>query len=162
MPYYQRSSFSRLELYASYGPKHTSLSLSDTSFCVYFKYNLKTTVCLQLCYTPNNSSTTEDACFMLQVAKQLQPTSFGPIETSLSCCLCTIKIDSKTLGTYDFSTHQTTTLLQERIFVQAHNKIWLMSFHPDESSTVAVSLQSAIILLNRIPTTSLYCVPYIG
>ena len=47
----------------SYGPKHASQSLSDTPFCAYFKYNSKTTSCLLLYYTLNDSSHTKDALF---------------------------------------------------------------------------------------------------
>ena len=53
----------------SYGPKHASWSLFDTPFCAYFKYNSKTTGCLQLYYTPNDSSTTEDALFHVKSCK---------------------------------------------------------------------------------------------
>ena len=48
----------------SYGPKHTSWCLSDTLFCVYFKYNSKTMGCLRLYYAPNDSSTTEMLHFL--------------------------------------------------------------------------------------------------
>ena len=56
---------------ARYGSKHASLSLSNMPFCAYLKYNSKTTVCLQLCHTPNKSSAIEDALFHVEVAKQL-------------------------------------------------------------------------------------------
>ena len=69
--------------------------------------------------------------FMLKVAKQLQLTSYGPMQTSLPCYLCAIKNDNKTLVTYDCSTHQTTASLQECISVQVHSKVRLTSFHPD-------------------------------
>ena len=47
-------------------------------------------------------------CSMLKVAKQLQATSYGLVQTLPCCYLCAITIDNKTLGVYDFSTQQTT------------------------------------------------------
>ena len=72
-----------LELQVSYdcratAPNTHDKSLYNTLFCAYFKYNLKITVCLQLFYTPNDSSTTEDAYFMFKATKLLQLTSYGP------------------------------------------------------------------------------------
>ena len=32
---------------------------------------------------------------MLKLAKWLHPTSYGPVQTLLSCCLCAIKITTK-------------------------------------------------------------------
>ena len=74
-------------------------------FCAYFKYNSKTTACLQLCYTHQTTLLLPRMLgFMLKVAKQLQAISYGLIQTLPSCYLCAIKMDRKTLGTYDFST----------------------------------------------------------
>ena len=57
---------------ASYSPKHVSQSLFNTSFCAFYKYNPKTTGCLQLYYTPNDSSTTEDALFDVKSCKAVK------------------------------------------------------------------------------------------
>ena len=77
------TSLSGLGLYVSYAwrataPKHASQSLFDTPFCAYFKYNSKTTGCLQLYYTPTDFSTTEDTLFHVKSCKavatyRLQP-----------------------------------------------------------------------------------------
>ena len=63
------------------------------------KYNLKTTVCLQLCYTPNNSSTTEEALFHVKSGKavatyKLCP-SPPPVQTLQSCYFLYIHVQLK-------------------------------------------------------------------
>ena len=63
---------------ASYSPKHTLLSFSDTPFCVYYKYNSKTTVCLQLCYELNNSFTIKDALFHVTSGKVVATCKLQP------------------------------------------------------------------------------------
>ena len=63
---------------ASYGPKHTSRSLSDTPFNAYFMYNSKTTHCLHLHYTPNDSPTTEDALFYVKSGKAVATYKLRP------------------------------------------------------------------------------------
>ena len=61
-----------------YGPKHVSMSLSDTPFSAYFNYNFKTMMCLQVCYTSNNSSTTEDALFDVTSGKAVATYKLWP------------------------------------------------------------------------------------
>ena len=91
--------------------------------------------------------------FMLEMAKELQPTSKSPVQTLMSYCLCTTtgKIDNQTLGAYNFSTHQKPiTLWQECIFIQVHSKTYkytLTNSRPDVSSTMAVSSQVLLYFL---------------
>ena len=63
-------------------------------FCAYFKYNSKTTMYLQLCHTPKNSSTTRDALFHVTSGKAVATYKVRP-QTSLFCYLCAIKITTK-------------------------------------------------------------------
>ena len=67
--------------------QHTSRSVSDMPFCDYFKYNSKNTRCLQVYYTPNDSSTTEDALFYVKSHKAVAIYKLWPIQTTLSCYL---------------------------------------------------------------------------
>ena len=69
----------------SYGPKYTWQSLSNTLFCVYFEYNSKTMQCLQLYYTPNDSSTTEDALFHVKRSKAVPTYKLLP-HTNVAVC----------------------------------------------------------------------------
>ena len=62
----------------------------------------------------------EDALFSVTSDEAVITTSYDPVQT-LSCCyLYAIKINSKILGAYNFSTHQTTSSLQECVFVRAY------------------------------------------
>ena len=90
MLYYQRSSFSGLVLHASYDWRATAPNIYPSLFPIsHFE-------CISsITWKPQgvcNSSTHQTTplllrmiCFMLKVAKQLQPTSYGPVQTSLSC-----------------------------------------------------------------------------
>ena len=90
--YYWRSSFSGSELRASYGPKHASWSLSGTPFCAYFKYNSKTMGCLQLYYTPNDSSTTENALFHVKSGKAVATYKLRPC-TNITVLLFCVQVE---------------------------------------------------------------------
>ena len=90
-----------IRLYSElYGPEHSLLSLSDTPFCAYFKYNSKNTRCLQVYYTPNDCST----LFYVKIGKAVATYKLRPIRTSLYCylvCTCVSTNDNKTQGAYD-------------------------------------------------------------
>ena len=88
MLHYRKSSFSSLELHTSYDwqvlAPNTHHGVSDRPFCECFKCNSKITGCLQLYYVPHDSLLPTMLCFTFKAAKQLQPTSYGLVQTSLS------------------------------------------------------------------------------
>ena len=104
--------------------------LSTVPFCSYFKCYSKTAVSLQLCYTQNKSSTTEDALFDVTSDKAVPTYKLRPPANIMVCYLCTIGNDDKNLGAYDSSTLQTTASLQVCILVQMHNKVSFTSRAP--------------------------------
>ena len=146
--------FSGLKLHASYDWQATAPNTHHCLFLIHHFVHISSITqkpwCACNCVThQTNLLLPRMPCFMLQVAKQLQPTSYGPIQTSLSCYSYTIKNHNKTLGAYDCSTHQTTALLQQYIFVQMHSKERLMSSCPDHSSTTVVFVRLGYCILTN-------------
>ena len=68
LPYYHRSSFSCLEVLASYDwlarVPNTHLVIFHTLFCAYFHAYLETIGCMQMFYIVNYSSTIKDVPFL--------------------------------------------------------------------------------------------------
>ena len=125
---------------ASYGPKHASWSLFDTPFCAYFKYNTKTTGCLQLYYTPNDSCTNEDALFHVKSCKAVVTyTSYGPMQISLSCYLVRKYEWQQKSGHLQLYYNTVTTAFLPRLLLLYTNatEVWLTSCCP---ATIAASL----------------------
>ena len=58
--------------------------LSNTPFCAYFKYSLKTRGCLNPTAHQTTPLIPRILPLMLIAANRLQPTSYGPVHTSLS------------------------------------------------------------------------------
>ena len=54
------------------------IAVSDTPFCAYLKYNLKTVGYLQVYYTAKDSSTTKDALFHVKSCKSVTTNKLWP------------------------------------------------------------------------------------
>ena len=156
MSYYWRFSFSGLELYGSYngrviGPKHTSMSLSNTPFCANFKYNLKTTVYRQLCYAPNNFSTINDALFYVTSGKAVA-TYIQATAPYKHCCLvicAQLRLTTK-LWAPTTLVHTKLPLYYKNTSLYVYSKVQLTFSCPNEFSTIAASLQRTTVLPDRI------------
>ena len=127
IPYNWRFSFSSLQLHARYDWWATAPNIHHCPLPICHYVCISSIHVTQKPQCACNGATHQTTpllssmlCLILQVAKQLKPSSYSPIQTLLCCYLCAIKIDIITLGTYDFTTHQTTSLLQELIFVCAY------------------------------------------
>ena len=142
MLYCRRSYFSGLQLcelwLASYGPTHASQSLSDTPFCAYFKYNSKNTRCLQVYYTPNDSSTAEDALFYVKSSKAVATYKLRPVQTSLSCYfVCKYEWQQNSGRLWLYYNTVTIAFLLWLHLLEGQTEVWLTSCHP---AAIAVSL----------------------
>ena len=88
--YYQRPSFSGLELYANYNWRATT---PNTHHSLFLRHNFVRISSITLKPQGACNSTTHKMtpvlsrmlCFMLKPAKQLQPTNYGAVQRSLSC-----------------------------------------------------------------------------
>ena len=94
----------------SYVLKHAPWSLSNMPFCVHFKYNWKTTGCLQLYYTPNDSSTTKGASFHVKSSEAVITYKLQP-HTYIAVSSFSVQVTWQNSGTCDYTTHQMTTSL---------------------------------------------------
>ena len=113
--------YNRRELrLVTYSPKHTLLSVSDTPFCAYFKYNSKNTRCLQVYYTPNDSTTTDNALFHVKSGKAVATNKLQPVQTLLSCYLVHKYEWQQTQGAYDCIITQYQSLSYQGCIFQKH------------------------------------------
>ena len=138
--YYRTSSFSGLKLNVSYASQATAENTHQGLFTIRLFaqiYNSKTTGCLQLYYTLNDSFNTEHASFMFRAANKLQPTS---LYIHVHHCLLILYASTnhnKTQGTYYCIAHQTTIFLPRINHLEIPSDVWLMGCHP---AAIVVSL----------------------
>ena len=133
---------------ASYSPKHAPWCLSNVPFCVYFKYNSKTTGCLQLYYTPNDSSTTEDALFHVKSCKTVATYKLWPRANIVLSCYFVHKYEwQQKSGRLRLIIHQTTAFLPRLHLLEVQSMVCLTSCH---STTFTVSLHYMYIHVSYI------------
>ena len=121
---YWKVSLSGLELYASCNWWARDLNTHHCLFLTHHFVCISSITCKlwHACNCATHQTThllSRMFCFVLKVAKQFQATRESLVQTLPSCYLCIVRVDNKTLGAYNFSTQQTTILLQEFIFVCA-------------------------------------------
>ena len=131
-----------------YGPKNVTWYLSNTPFCVYFKYNWKTTAYWQPYYKPNDSSTTEDALFHVKSAKAVATYKLWPcanITVLLFCVQVWMTTNSGCLRLY-YNT-VTTAFLPRLHIIEIQTEVQLTSCHPE---AIAVSLHYMYAIVIQI------------
>ena len=106
MLYYWRSSFSGLELYASYEWRATAPNMHHGLFLICHFVCISSITRKPWCTCNSTTHQTTPLlprmlCFKLKAVKQLQPTSYAPCKHRCLFILCTSTNDNKTQGVDD-------------------------------------------------------------
>ena len=135
--------FSGLELYASYDWRDTAPNTHHGLFLIHHFVHISSIT--QKPQSACNSTTHQTTplllrmlCFMLKAAKQLQPTSYGPVQTLLSCCLVHKYEWQQNSGRLQLYYNTVTTAFLPRLhLLEIQTEVrWLTSCRP---ATIAVS-----------------------